>query len=118
TKMTIGARVYYEKFLLNYNFNTFHTQHLKSPKKIALCISGAMRGVEWELNLKKVIESFQFDVDVFLFTWDSKFLWPGLNGAGGNWAKRLLDETLLKSIPQEIMHKNNLKQYFPNVFSK
>ncbi|ECR2004517.1 capsular biosynthesis protein, partial [Campylobacter jejuni] len=118
TKMTIGARVYYEKFLLNYNFNTFHTQHLKSPKKIALCISGAMRGVEWELNLKKVIESFQFDVDVFLFTWDSKFLWPGLNGAGGNWAKRLLDETLLKSIPREIMHKNNLKQYFPNVFSK
>ncbi|HEB9325612.1 TPA: hypothetical protein RZK34_001648 [Campylobacter jejuni] len=118
TNMTIGARVYYEKFLLNYNFNTFHTQHLKSPKKIALCIGGAMRGVEWELNLKKVIESFQFDVDIFLFTWNSAFLWPGLNGAGGAWAKRLLNENLLNSIPNEIMHKNNLKQYFPNVFFK
>ncbi|EIZ0998428.1 hypothetical protein MOT47_001504 [Campylobacter coli] len=120
TRMINGARVYYEKFLSNYNLNTFQTQHLKSPKKIALCISGAMRGEEWEINLKKVIESFQFDasIDVFLFTWNSKFLWPGLNGAGGNWAKRLLEQKLLKSIPKEIMHKNYLEQYFPNVFSK
>lgn len=118
TNMVAGGRVYYEKFLLNYNANTFPNQYLKSSKKVALCIGGAMRGQEWELNLKKVIESFPFDVDVFLFTWDALFLWPGLNGGGGFWSRRLVSTDLQSSIPQEIMHKEGLKQHFPNVFSK
>ncbi|WP_373451516.1 hypothetical protein ACEN41_06180 [Campylobacter bilis] len=118
TNMTEGARIYYEKFLLNYNYNIFYNKHLKSSQKVALCISGAMRGIEWEVNLKKVIESFPFNVDVFLFTWNSEFLWPGLNGAGGSWAKRLLNKELLDIIPEQIMHRNNLKNYFPHVFFK
>ncbi|MFB1645171.1 hypothetical protein [Campylobacter molothri] len=118
TQMNYGARNYYEKFLINYNLNVFNINALNSSKKIALCIGGAMRGKEWDENLKKVISSFHFNVDVFLFTWDSEFLWPGLNGSGGHWAKRLLSSDFLKMVPKEIMHKDNLKKYFPNTFSK
>ncbi|MCV3549174.1 hypothetical protein L8X97_06920 [Campylobacter sp. CNRCH_2013_0671h] len=117
---TFNCRVandYYDMYMSGFKNNNYQDVAIKSNKKVAILVSGALRGVNWEEHLKKISEYFDFDFDLFLFTWNQWFYWPGLKGDGEFWANRYLSQELIGSIPEKIKTKTNFKLYFPHTYS-
>ncbi|WP_086306910.1 coiled-coil domain-containing protein [Campylobacter devanensis] len=110
-------RYYWDKYhfiaqnILKKSFNM-------SPKKIAICLFGVLRGA-WKENLEEIIEVMAkpLNADCFLFSWDEYQEWPSLAG-GHNWVARLLTPNFLSIVPKEIRTKESLAKYMPFTHKK
>lgn len=91
-----------------------HTEY----KRFAICLYGILRG-DYKATLEDIITNLAIplNADVFLFTWDTYQIWPGLCG-WGNWVLRMLDPALYEVVPFEISYRSHFPKLFPNVFQK
>ncbi|EAH6765456.1 hypothetical protein EI877_08850 [Campylobacter coli] len=114
---SIGGKTYYEKFNLNFNRQFFKDLNLKTQRRVALCIGGALRG-NWQEYIDDIVRHLNFKVDIFLFSWNIEFRWIGLGGNPFRWVDRMLPADVAKLMPNEIATKKNFSQNFPSVFKK
>ncbi|MDY5821518.1 MAG: hypothetical protein SPJ83_01785, partial [Helicobacter sp.] len=92
-----------------------HTEY----KRFAICLYGILRG-DYIATLEDIITNLAIplNADVFLFTWDTYQIWPGLGG-WTNWALRILTPHLAYDIvPSEIAYLSSCSKLFPNIFQK
>jgi len=98
--------------------NTFK-QVKKGGKKVALLLCGQVRG-----NFKACFEVFNeriikpLNADVFVFTWDTYYEYPGLAGsgnAGNHWAYRYAKGV---AHPSDLNHASFFMKNFPLTYAK
>ncbi|WP_290880253.1 hypothetical protein [Helicobacter sp.] len=113
-----GAKIYYNRFLVNCKKFSFKNIHIKTNKRVAVLISGAFRG-DWKSVLSKTFKNVvePLNADCFVFSWDCAMVWPGYN-ASSDWAWRYLPKSILDSAPNGIKNKKFLETNFPKVSEK
>lgn len=116
---SFAARIYYDKFQYGYNIAYFDSNSIKeklpNKTKVALCISGALRG-NFVKYINDYIKQLDFPVDVFLFSWNSLYIWNGLGGSYTDWASRIFPKKL--NVPEIINTKQKFKKLLPNLYNK
>ncbi|EGK8076972.1 hypothetical protein IO383_001434 [Campylobacter lari] len=91
----------------------------KNDKRIAICISGMLRG-EYGKLLDDIYNKIakKINADCFLFTWRKGTpRWPGLT-SGASWSGRFFPKTISRACPKEIKNKEDLQNVLPLVFEK
>ena len=86
--------------------------------KVAVCISGALRGnlrVLTSINEKLVCPN---NADVFLTTWDNHYLWNPLLNVGKFTVERYLGKNISNMIPKEYHTYDGFKKAFPFTIKK
>lgn len=114
---TAGS-LYYNKISLIVRNRFFQGQYFETQRKIALCITGALRP-GWKETIKEIINSFSaFDnIDVFIHSWDEENLWPGVGGNGIGWVRRFFHPIIEKCPKELILPNTEFAKLFPNVFN-
>ncbi|MDO4674713.1 MAG: hypothetical protein Q4A73_06045, partial [Campylobacter sp.] len=116
---TLMGRLYMDKFEHAFKNNVFKGGHLRHKKRIALAISGALRGKNWLKLLNKIITDLGLEADVFFFTWDREYHWMGLGGSSW-WVHRLFanEPELIASVPDSLKSHGAFHQNFPQTHAK
>ena len=81
--------------------------------KVAVCISGALRGNLATLNDINKFIVVPFNADVFLTTWDTYYKWPGIC-SGASIAYRLFGGKAEKLLPSELRNRFAFLKNFKN----
>ncbi|HFJ2258788.1 TPA: sugar transferase [Campylobacter jejuni] len=114
---TLGGRLYYDK--LRFIAGRYFTSKKSySGSRIALCLNGQLRP-GWRDSIKALIDSFSHlgNIDVFLYSWDTESLWPGVGGNGIGWIRRFFRPIVSKCPSELIMSNIEFSKKFPNVFN-
>ncbi|MDL0088635.1 hypothetical protein [Campylobacter gastrosuis] len=102
------------KYFKNYT-EIFNKYCNNSNCRVAIVIAGAYRG-HFRHCLKSVVDlATGLDADIFISTWDTSCSYPGVCGAGMNYAHRNFS-AILGSCPEIIINKAGLKKHFFNTF--
>ncbi|MFM5232529.1 hypothetical protein ACEUBF_03395 [Aeromonas caviae] len=107
-----GAIRLYEDF--NRLINKYNNTAITKKPRVAVCISGMIRGNAHSLKsiYTNIVE--QLDADVFIHTWDVYHSWPGIcGGPKTTWSPRLFGKKVRSNIPEQILDFNNFKSKFP-----
>lgn len=114
---SFAALTYMNIFSHYFKHNIFGNKYLKSGKRFALTISGALRGKNWLDRINKIVADFGFEADVFFFTWNREYDWIGLGGSP-HWAYRMFSHipNFFSYCPEEICTWNELCKNFPHTF--
>lgn len=114
---TLGGRLYYDK-LRFITGRYFISKKSYSGSRIALCLNGQLRP-GWRDSIKALIDSFSHlgNIDVFLYSWDTESLWPGVGGNGIGWIRRFFRPIVSKCPSELIMSNIEFSKKFPNVFN-
>ncbi|ECP6146499.1 sugar transferase [Campylobacter jejuni] len=113
---TLGGKLYYDKLRVIAG-KYFYQKKSYSGNRIALCLCGALRP-GWRESIKALIDSFSKfgNIDVFVHSWDTESLWPGVGGNGIGWVRRFF-QPMLNECPAELIMSNvDFSKKFPNVF--
>lgn len=87
-------------------------------KKVAVCISGALRGgVSNFDNLRRNLVD-PLDADVFVSTWDNHYAKNPIIDGGGFTVARYLGMEMHEAFPPEFRNFGSLKSHFPKTFEK
>ena len=86
--------------------------------KVALCISGAFRGENFIEYLNDTIGKFKsLNPDVFIASWDSYKIWPGVGGLGVGWIRNWYSQDIIEFAPKKFIGSNsNFKKLLPEVY--
>lgn len=86
--------------------------------KVAVCMSGALRGLLSVLDdiYSKVIEPL--NADVFFCSWDRYFKWPGMINVGPFSGLRNFGHEICRYLPSELQSYDAIKKEFPRTFAK
>ncbi|MBX1811488.1 sugar transferase, partial [Campylobacter jejuni] len=114
---TLGGRLYYDKLRFIAG-RYFISKKSYSGSRIALCLNGQLRP-GWRDSIKALIDSFSHlgNIDVFLYSWDTESLWPGVGGNGIGWIRRFFRPIVSKCPSELIMSNIEFSKKFPNVFN-
>ncbi|EAK5530601.1 hypothetical protein B4R09_07815, partial [Campylobacter lari] len=114
-----GSKKYYLRFSSRMK-NGISKSEIKVNKstKVAVCISGAMRG-DYLKPIDGIVENIvkPLNADVFVFSWNEHLKWPGICG-GSNWVHRLLSQDFNLIAPNEIKNNHLFKQLFQHTYNK
>ncbi|MGJ0112856.1 hypothetical protein [Campylobacter molothri] len=108
----------YLSIITNLMHRHFNLKKKNLNGKIALCIFGALRG-NYKETLQSIINSLakSCDADVFIFSWDRKFLWMGCGG-NGYWVDRVFPKEISTKCPKIINSTSNFYNILPHTFDK
>ncbi|MBZ7941143.1 hypothetical protein [Campylobacter molothri] len=113
---TVGGNCYYDILSKKLKKIFINNMHLRTKKKVAVCIFGAMRGdfIASLENLEQTIIK-PLNADVFIFSWNKAYKWAGL---GGNncWIGKFFPDNVVNQCPSEIRTNQGLKSIIPEVF--
>ncbi|EAI4099532.1 hypothetical protein APU44_07905, partial [Campylobacter jejuni] len=114
-----GSKRYYLRFS-NRMKNGISKSEISANKniKVAVCISGAMRG-DYLKPINKIVDNIvkPLNADVFVFSWSEHLKWPGICG-GNNWVHRLLSQDFNSIAPNEIKNNYTFRQLFQYTYNK
>ncbi|EOH0219208.1 hypothetical protein ACLJ28_000968, partial [Campylobacter coli] len=114
-----GSKKYYLRFS-NRMKNGISKSEISTSKnvKVAVCISGAMRG-DYLKPIDQIVDNIvkPLNADVFVFSWSEHLKWPGICG-GSNWVHRLLSQDFNLIAPNEIRNNHLFKQLFQHTYNK
>ncbi|MDO4674671.1 hypothetical protein [Campylobacter sp.] len=116
---SFAASMHMAKFEHYFQNNIFAGKNLKSAKRFALTISGALRGRDWLSKINKIIADLGFEADVFFFTWDREYHWIGLGGSPW-WVHRMFayDPDFIASAPQTLINTGEFYKNFPHTYAR
>lgn len=86
----------------------------KRSKRVALLVSGQLRGSEKNMKENILSLSKEMEADVFMDVWDEQVMSP----PRFNHLYRFLGNDLVSKLPEEARYVAGFKQYFPLVFKK
>ncbi|OEX15699.1 hypothetical protein A0M51_02680, partial [Campylobacter jejuni] len=114
-----GSKRYYLRFSSRMK-NGISKSEISTSKnvKVAVCISGAMRG-DYLKPIDQIVDNIvkPLNADVFVFSWSEHLKWPGICG-GSNWVYRLLSQDFNLIAPNEIRNNHLFKQLFQHTYNK
>jgi hypothetical protein len=118
--ITNNKKIFPSKFLGLKKKMTLGGEGAKKRPKVAICISGMTRGNN--ASIKSLYEKLvlPLEADVFVSTWDTMEIWPGL-GSNGNTSNtsfvgRIFGVEMLQYCPVELNNRAIFAKFFPNIY--